>query len=235
MKRAIGMLLLAMVTLLSACNVQETNNSLENDPSNASDQLVLLENKEEGIKISGVKQPSSDMMGPLIVHIGETSRSFNWENVTNETYYPELHVIDLDNDQEKELVIFLTLGYGTGIKESEVHVLKKDYTEIAFPNALEDAQSKIEDSITKEGEERTYSITVGGKTSNFTFKEEDAVEWFEKVVVGNSLSYRVVDNEIVAVLSVQVSPGIVLGSLEIPYKLVDGQFIEQPLQFIAIE
>lgn len=175
------------------------------------------------------------MIGPLIVHIGESSRSFDWENVSNETYYPELNVIDLDNDQEKELVILLTLGYGTGIKESQVHVLKKDYTEIAFPNALEDAQNKIQDSVTQKGEERAYSITVGGKTSNFTFKEEDAVEWYDKAVVGNSLSYRIVDNEIVAVLSVQVSPGMVLGSLEIPYKLVDGQFFEQPVQFIALE
>lgn len=50
MKRVSGMLLLAMVILLSACSVQEKNNSSENNASNTSDQLVLLENKEEGIK-----------------------------------------------------------------------------------------------------------------------------------------------------------------------------------------
>lgn len=235
MKRILGMLLLVVVIILSACGMQEKNNNSEKTPSNDKDQLVLLENKEANIKISGIKQPSSDVIGPLIVQFGETSRSFNWENVANETYYPELNVMDLDNDQQQELVIFLTLGYGTGVRESQVHVLRKDYTEIPFPNPLDNAQSKIQDFVTQKGEERVYTITVGEQTSKLTFKEEDAVEWFEQAVVGNSLSYQVVDNEIVAVLSVQVSPGTVLGSLEIPYKLVDGQFIEQPVQFIAFE
>ena len=235
MKQVPAMLLLIVMIILSACGVQEKNNNSEGKPSGGNEQLVLLENKEADIKLTGLEQPSSGMIGPLIVHIGETSRSFNWENVSNETYYPELSLIDLDNDQEEEIIILLTLAYGTGMKESQVHVLRKDYTEIPFPNPLENAQSKIQDSVAQKGEERVYTITVGGKTSSFTFKKLDAVDWFEKAVIGNTLSYRVVDHEIVAELSVQVSPGMVLGSLEIPYILVDGQFIEQPVQFFALE
>jgi hypothetical protein len=121
------------------------------------------------------------------------------------------------------------------MKNSEVHVLKKDFTEIPFPNPLDNAHSKLEDSMVQNGQERSYTITVEGQSSHFTFKEEDAVEWFEKAAVGQSLSYRVEDGEIVAVLSVQVSPAIVVGDLEIPYKLVDGQFTEQPARFIASE
>jgi hypothetical protein len=223
MKRIFVILLLTgVLVFLSAC-------------SNENELLVLVENNELGIKISGVNQPSIDRIEPLLVQIGETSQSFNWENVANESYYPELTALDLDNDQEQEFIITLTLGYGTGMKDSEVHVLKKDFTEIPFPNPLEDAQSKIEDSVTQKEQERAYNITVAGQTSTFMFKEEDAVEWFEKAAVGQSLSYRVEDGEIVAVLSVQVSPAMVVGDLEIPYKLVDGQFTEQPARFIASE
>ncbi|OBR65728.1 hypothetical protein A7K91_14295 [Paenibacillus oryzae] len=235
MKRVTIFLLLIGVLVLSACAVQEGNKGPEKKSSNENEQLVLVENKELDIKISGVNQPSSGMIEPLIVQIGETNQSFNWENVSNETYYPELIAMDLDNDEEQELIIVLTTGYGTGIKDSEVHVLKKDFTEIPFPNPLDNAHSKLEDSLDQNGEERSYTITVEGQSSQFTFKEEDAIEWFEKAVVGQSLSYRVEDDEIVAVLSVQVSPAMVVGDLEIPYKLVDGQFTEQPARFIASE
>jgi hypothetical protein len=236
MKRIFVILLLTgVLVFLSACAVKEGDKGPEKKSSNETDQLVLLDNKELGIKISGIQQPSSDRIKPLLVQIGETSQSFNWENVANESYYPELTALDLDNNQEQELIIFLTLGYGTGMKNSEVHVLKKDFTEIPFPNPLDNAHSKLEDSMVQNGQERSYTITVEGQSSHFTFKEEDAVEWFEKAAVGQSLSYRVEDGEIVAVLSVQVSPAIVVGDLEIPYKLVDGQFTEQPARFIASE
>lgn len=235
MKRVTIFLLLIGVLVLSACAAQEGNKGPEKKSSNENEQLALVENKELDIKISGVNQPSSGMIEPLIVQIGETNQSFNWENVSNETYYPELIAMDLDNDEEQELIIVLTLGYGTGMKNSEVHVLKKDFTEIPFPNPLDNAHSKLEDSLAQNGQERSYTITVEGQSSQFTFKEEDAVEWFEKAAVGQSLSYRVEDDEIVAVLSVQVSPAMVVGDLEIPYKLVDGQFTEQPARFIASE
>lgn len=231
MKRGSIMLLL-LVVFISACG-QGKNSISEKNPQ--SEQLVLVENTEADVKISGEKQAASDMIRPLIVQIGKTSQIFDWQNVSNETYYPELHVIDLDNDGEQEFIIFLTLGYGTGIKESQVHVLRKDYTEIPFPNFMEDAQGKLHDSLTQDGEERTYAITVGEETNNFTFKEQDAVEWFEKAVVGSSVSFRVNGDEIVAAFSVQVSPGMALGNLEIAYKLVDGQFMEQSVQFVTTE
>lgn len=50
--------------------------------------------------------------------------------MTNPSFYPQLSVIDLDADGEDEMVIVLTKATGTGVHDSEVHVLKSDFTEI---------------------------------------------------------------------------------------------------------
>ncbi|MDW0114815.1 hypothetical protein QT711_16585 [Sporosarcina saromensis] len=51
-----------------------------------------------------------------------------WINVSNESYWPQLIYRDINQDGEKELIIILTKGYGTGIILQDVHVLHNTET-----------------------------------------------------------------------------------------------------------
>jgi hypothetical protein len=48
-----------------------------------------------------------------------------WEVEMREERQPELHVVDLNNDGQKEIVVILTIGTGTFIVQKEAHILQK--------------------------------------------------------------------------------------------------------------
>ncbi|WP_169834377.1 hypothetical protein [Paenibacillus donghaensis] len=48
----------------------------------------------------------------------------------NPSFYPEIALGNLDGKGEDEFVLILTTGTGTGVHESEVHVLTREMAEI---------------------------------------------------------------------------------------------------------
>lgn len=93
---------------------------------------------------------------------GET-KTFNWINVTNPSFYPQISVIDLDSDGENEIVIVLTKATGIGIHNSEVHVLKSDFTELSVSDPKEFVLNNIKVDLKKVKETRQYTVSVDGK------------------------------------------------------------------------
>ncbi|AIQ41611.1 hypothetical protein MKX70_22110 [Paenibacillus sp. FSL R7-0312] len=59
----------------------------------------------------GVQEKAQkDIFSSLDVVINGETKTFNWINVTNPSFYPQISVIDLDADGEDEIVIVLTKG-----------------------------------------------------------------------------------------------------------------------------
>ena len=125
MKKAI--LVFIIIAVIACSNQTENNNGTLSAPRETIDEVqdhpLTMENKHitlvesKDVSISGMDK-GNGMIGPITVSVGEKSQTFDWVNVSNPTYFPELSLSDLNHDQEYEIYIVLTTGYGTGIRES---------------------------------------------------------------------------------------------------------------------
>lgn len=101
--------------LLSGCGANNQSSSPVKIDGNASTpatsipNTLLSETLDKKIAIYGVQEKSQkDIFSSLDVVINGKTKTFNWINVTNPSFYPQISVIDLDADGEDEIVIVLT-------------------------------------------------------------------------------------------------------------------------------
>ena len=234
MSRVMFPIMISTALILTAC-ANEGNEELElNQQGGDGEKIVLAENIEKSVTLTGVEQKSRGMIGPITVRVKNESKTFEWENEINPSFLPELIVSDLDNDGKDEISIFLTKGHGTGVRDSEAHVLREDLTEIIMPNPLEEAKEIVSDSLIISGENREYTVNVAGESYSYSYKESDAGSWFERIVMGNHITYRIEDSLLIASLALEIAPGMTIGDLETTYTLKDGEFIQTKYYFLPI-
>lgn len=206
----------------SPAKIEETTSKESVSTSAASTPNTLLfETSDKEIAVYGT-QKKGDLFSLLDVVINGETKTFDWSNVTNPSFYPQISVSDLNGDGEDEIVIVLTKGTGTGIHDSEVHVLKKDFTEIPVTDAKEFAQNNIKVDLKTDKDIRQYTVSVDGQKYSFEFSESESSEWFEPTVQ-NIIRYGIKDNDLIAELPIQISAGNYLGDAIVRYALVNGK------------
>lgn len=211
-----------------AANVEKAN-------TQADENIVLAEAAAANVTITGIEQKNNELFAPITVHIGSTSKTYQWENVSNADYYPELIVTDLDLDGKEEVYLFTVKGYGTGVLNSEAHIMNMDFTEIAAPNPNKDLKSKLSSSVVEKNGQQVYTIQFNANTYTFAFQIDAAAMWFEEAAVGKVTSYRIEDHRLIVSQSLQVSPSIFVGTLDTSYRLDNGQFKLDDSTFIKID
>lgn len=142
--------------LLSGCGANNQSSSPKKIDGNASTPVTSIPNtllsgtSDKKIAIYGVQEKAQkDIFSSLDVVINGETKTFNWINITNPSFYPQISVIELDADGEDEIVIVLTKGAGTGVHDSEVHVLKSDFTEISVSDPREFVLSHLKVNLKK--------------------------------------------------------------------------------------
>lgn len=228
------MIIVTMVAavLLSGCeaNDRSTSPTKVNGESSQGNVVTLApssllsESSDKKVSIYGIKE-EGDLFSSLEIVINGDKRTFDWRNVTNPSFYPQISVIDLNEDGEEEIVIVLTKATGTGIHDSEVHVLKTDFTEIPVSNPTNFLQEKIQVELEKDKEKevREYTIVADGQKHIFKFNESDANQWYEKPTFQNILRYGIKDQELIAEIPIQISEGNYLGDAIVKYAFIDGK------------
>jgi len=244
-KYALWVLALAVCisgAVLFGCTQIANNNSVklgvaennEEVTTKAEEQIVLAEVADAAISVTGIEQKNNDLVTPLTVHIGNTSKTYPWENVSNPTYYPELIVADLDSDSESEVYLFLVKGYGTGILNTEAHIMNKDFTEIVTPNPTKDLKSNLSSTVVERDGQQVYTIQFDNTKYRFAFPMDAAAMWFEEAALGKITKYRIENNRLIVSQSLQVSPGLFVANIDTSYRLVQGQFKHEKSVFIEI-
>ncbi|GAA0136897.1 hypothetical protein YSY43_37380 [Paenibacillus sp. YSY-4.3] len=199
-------LLTIIAFTLAACG-HTSDNAASTSPSSVPNDSLIHLVKANDVIISASKHTDSDVFKGLIVQVDQLSEHFDWTNVTNKTYYPVVHIADINGDDQNEIVIILTTGYGTGMNEQEIHVLnKEDLTELS----LEDPLLAIKDEVTSEilHEQDQVKVVVKTDTDNVeqNYLESDAVLWNEEVSFGSVIGYSAADGVITATVPGSVSP-----------------------------
>lgn len=105
------------------------------------------------------------------------------------TYPPRLLYDDLNGDENEELIIILTLGYGTGALEEEVHIIDPEsLKETRVENALQIIDDHVELEVTPENIE----VKVSGRKQIIPKTEwETESEKIHSAGFGSIVSYKV--------------------------------------------
>ncbi|WP_281888925.1 hypothetical protein [Paenibacillus sp. YYML68] len=218
MKRYMGVLVLLAVLTAGCSGHNDQAVTKQHEASHAQTE-VIAQSQDQSVRVKANTSVTGDMLQGLTVQIGEQERSFPWSNVSNPTYYPEVRLANVDADAESEVLIILTTAYGTGVRQAELHVLNKDFTELDVDNPTDAVKSHIRTSHAIAGDKHTYSVTVDNHTYTKSYSKAEAGQWFEDVVIGNITTYRVQGQSIVVELSAQVSPGTFMGTVVAEYEV----------------
>lgn len=103
---------------------------------NVNEKRLVAEIPNSNIKLYYIKldKDFGNYIG-FILQINDRKKYYGWENVTNPAHAPKLTLADLDKDGRKELIIQLCEGYGTGVYDEEVHIIRQQsFDEILVEN-----------------------------------------------------------------------------------------------------
>ncbi|WBL17011.1 hypothetical protein [Sutcliffiella sp. NC1] len=164
---------------------------------------------------------------------GIYSRPF-WISETNPTYAPQIIYKDIDKDQNKELIIILTKGYGTGVLWEDVYIFntlknRLDINEVIVDNHLAIIQKNVKTKLTAEKVE----VIVGNKkcTVDITSLEIKSENLFNDISFGSIIDYDVRDNQLIVSVAGQISPASFVGSIVIVYEYRDKMYQAKWIEF----
>lgn len=195
--------------------------------------ILIAETPEPNIKLYSKKEDYQyGMYKDFILEVDKIENFFNWKNVTNPTYFPQLILSDLTGDGEKELIVILTHDYGTGVLKEEVHIITpSDLTEIAVDNPLDIIEKEVETKIIEGEKEVLIKVIIDDKITATTRERI----WSEGVTFGNRINYDVTDNELTVRVDAQTSPIDFIGELIISYEFKDNKFQMKTIEFELYE
>jgi hypothetical protein len=184
---------------------------------------------KEGVILSAIERKG--MYKDFILEVKGCKRFFNWENVSNATYAPELLLIDINHDKQKELIIILTTGTGTGVHVTEAHVINLETlieTYIDNPKAiiLKNVKTKIMENVVE--------ITIGNQKTLINKDDFDAKpeNFFSNINFENISSFEVANDELKVNVGAQISIMDFVGEVQISYNYKDNMYQADRIEFV---
>lgn len=170
-------------------------------------------------------QEINGMYDGFILEVNGNRQYFNWKNVSNPTFAPQIIFNDINQDDKKELIIILTTGTGTGVHIEDIHVLNPGtFTEIEVEAPAEIVEQNIDTEIAGDGDKVAIHIKIGDEETTVYKDKEYAATWFDNVSIGNSYHYEVLNNDLVVKMAAQVSPAGFIGQIEATYVFDNGKY-----------
>lgn len=89
-------------------------------------QILVEGNEKEGVYLYATPNPKEELLTDFEVKIGkEIFETYGWNAPMREERKPELHVVDLNKDGQKEIVVIITIGTGTWVVQKEAHIIQQ--------------------------------------------------------------------------------------------------------------
>ncbi|WP_235822846.1 hypothetical protein [Cytobacillus massiliigabonensis] len=158
-----------------------------------------------------------------------------WISETNPTYAPQIIYKDINKDQNPELLIILTKGYGTGLLWEDVYVFETmnnrfNLSEEIVDNPLAIIHKNVKTKINAEKAE----VIVGDKkcTVDITPLEIKLENIFDDISFGSIIDYEVRNNQLTVSVAGQISPASFAGSIIIVYEHRDKMYQAKSVEFI---
>ena len=227
--------------IFSGVNVRAYDNPTQNCDSDFWDNIYNVDEKKlvaeipsSNIKLYYVKDDKDfGMYEGFILQINDVKKYFRWEYVNNISRKPELILSDLDRDGKNELVIVLNKGYGTGVKDGEVHVIKQElfFYEILVENPLIPLHKNVR--IEKSNEQ--IKIILDNKETVLNKKGMTSIPYQElSAGYGHHVGFEVNNNTLYSRVLLGVGTNSGVGEFIIKYKYKNEILQVERIDFVAV-
>lgn len=201
--------------------------------------VLLASLPDDQIYIYGDKN-DFDMTGVydgLYLSINGVSRYYEWKNIGKDSFLPELILKDVNGDGQKELIVILTTGEGTGVNQKTIHVINpKNFAETSVRDPLSIISDNVSTSIVHENGSVTITVGVNGQNSAVTLPEDYAQGWAEdKAWFGSIVTYEVDGSVLKAAVSAQISNTVFAGEIVITYAFDGSQYVMKTIEYAPYE
>lgn len=192
------------------------------DISAATSQTLVAGNDKEGVYLYATPHPNNDLYTNFHVKIGgEVVETYGWEVSMREERQPELHVVDLNQDGIKEIVVILTLGTGTFVVQKEAHILQKVETYLGQKAFVEmDIDDPVHTIL------RNFRITATAKSIKIagqgnSWKAENKCKetyYLHRFPLDQSVNWKIEGNNLVAHVGLPITYNCVPAGFILKYK-----------------
>jgi hypothetical protein len=201
------------------------NNSLYISNKGESQSEVVATFKEAKATLYATKREGNLEKFRLV--IDQETRWFPfWRNSDTPAFGPRFFYEDLNQDGEKELVIILTTGHGTGVLVTEAHVLQKTPTNVGnlyMEKLIDNPLAIINKNVKmKKLSEDKVEITIG---------KSKTIDNIYKYLGGEHIEFSVYKNELVAFISGHLSPPPE-GAILITYEFKDNMYQAKKIEYV---
>ncbi|MFD1887248.1 hypothetical protein [Paenibacillus wenxiniae] len=172
-----------------------------------------------GVMIEG-ELDENGMYNHLTIRTPVFQCSLPGEQVQNPTYAPWVAEADLNGDGEKEIIVNLTSGYGTGMELNTVQVFSQNGENIP----VESPQSGIARQFSSSVHGDQLELKLNGTTHSLALKglPEQPAASKPPVFGGAVQQFKVDHNELTAIYSLQVGMTGFIGELDATYRYENG-------------
>ncbi|MFJ7734032.1 hypothetical protein ACIQXF_19410 [Lysinibacillus sp. NPDC097231] len=175
-----SMLLLLSVAIFSGCSSDNTEDNTQEQGSGKTP--IEQDTTQQDAKLIGTSEHKEvklyeETNGVKLDFNGKV-KEFNWNNPSDTGTDPQVFYTDVTGDGDKEAVIIIQTGRGTGLNNYNIHVVDKDLIELKVPDYEEIVANHIKSKVVKK-DNGTLGITVKaqGKDYNFDFGFDPAPDF----------------------------------------------------------
>ncbi|WP_339278054.1 hypothetical protein MKY59_13860 [Paenibacillus sp. FSL W8-0426] len=170
----------------------------------AVDSVVLGENN--GIVITTPAKKGSKMQREITVDLrGDVQKTFVWNADMDANRPPTIEEVDVNGDGEREIVVNMNAGRGTGISIYEIHILNSNtLEELAVEDPIQALNKRVISSVKHESGKTFVHAELNGQHLSKVYDYEEGA-WGKRVGFGSIVYYEVVDGRLRAKLDGQAS------------------------------
>lgn len=181
---------------------------------------IIAESDDHTIHMTGI-QTNEGTYDHLKLETPAFSRSLPGYNVTNPTYAPQIICEDVNGDGNKESVVILTTGYGTGVYRSDVVVYNSEGDRIPVEDANTAFLKQFDGSFNGQG----LTLNVQGQSYQVPYALilTDRTRLNGRPQIGSIMQYAVSGGVLTATTAVQISPAEFVGDLTVTFTFKNGQ------------
>lgn len=189
------------------------------------EEIASLENVN--IKLSARK--NEGYLRDFVLSIGDKNVKFpEWVSIDHPHYLPKLYSVDLNDDGQEEIAVFLTLKKGNGMYINDVHLFEKTnhdknpIHEIFYENLEAEVQKNTAFTYTKDH----LVITFNGKKKILIPKSElSSSKTKPNLSVHHFVLYKIKDQTLQGALLVKQGNHQYIGTIIIPYHFQNGVLV----------
>ncbi|MCM3781667.1 copper amine oxidase N-terminal domain-containing protein [Neobacillus mesonae] len=183
----------------------------------------------DDIKLEALDVKNDYVKGMKLELKGKEHNFKEWEGMWNWRSKPEIYVGDLNGDNQEEIAVVNTLGYGTGLMIQEAHIVDlKTLKEIPIQSVEDVAEEWIDSQITSNDDHIEVKLKIKGQEEvqhilkDYAGYPSDRLN--DEVMFEAIVYYSIEDGKLTARAGGSVGIAIFSGDLNIEYNFEDGAF-----------